>query len=413
MFFKILFITLFGIKIISRVLLDKMNYNYLKEKRGNVPEELKNVVNKAKLEKIDNYNSVKTLFGIFNFLYETAIVMLFLFTPIFIYYVNWVDSFKFIYALRGLLFFLIPLIAGMVLSLPFDYYFHFKIEKSFDFNKYTIGGWLIDKTKLAFLTIVISSIVLVPLFLFVGNSFIFSWRFILISWLSVSTLIFIFTYLAPVIFIPLFYKLKHLENNDLRTKVENLVKKSGFKVRGIFIANESRKSTHGNAMFTGIGNSKKVILFDTLLNNHSDDEILAIVGHEIGHGVKKHGLIFYIFIIFILFIFILAVSILLSSRFVYNSMGIDRIFYAGVFIIYYLFFDVLMYFIEPLMNKFSRKCEYQADAYSKKIMGIGVPLISSFEKFITDDLSVINPHPLYESLHYNHPSLIKRIRALM
>ncbi|MCK4545230.1 hypothetical protein KAU43_06790, partial [candidate division WOR-3 bacterium] len=254
MFFKILFITLFGIKIISRVLLDKMNYNYLKEKRGNVPEELKNVVNKAKLEKIDNYNSVKTLFGIFNFLYETAIVMLFLFTPIFIYYVNWVDSFKFIYALRGLLFFLIPLIAGMVLSLPFDYYFHFKIEKSFDFNKYTIGGWLIDKTKLAFLTIVISSIVLVPLFLFVGNSFIFSWRFILISWLSVSTLIFIFTYLAPVIFIPLFYKLKHLENNDLRTKVENLVKKSGFKVRGIFIANESRKSTHGNAMFTGIGN---------------------------------------------------------------------------------------------------------------------------------------------------------------
>ena len=413
MFFKILFITLFGIKIISRVLLDKMNYNYLKENGGNVPEELKHIVNKAKLEKIDRYNSVKTIFGIFSFLYETAIVMLFLFTPIFIYYVNWVDSFKFVYALRGLLFFLIPLVTGMILSLPFDYYFHFKIEKSFDFNKYTIGGWVIDNVKSAFLIIVISSIILVPLFLFVGNSFIFSWRFILISWLVASTLIFIFTYLAPVLFIPLFYKLKPLEDEILKDKVENLVKKSGFKVRGVFIANESSKSTHGNAMFTGIGNTKKVILFDTLLNNHSDDEILAIVGHEIGHGIKKHGLIFYIFTTIILFVFLVVVSLLLSNGNIYNSMGIDRIFYAGAFIIYYMFFYVLMYFIEPLMYKFARRFEYQADAYSKKIMGTGKPLIYSFEKFITDDLSVINPHPLYESLHYSHPSLIKRIRALM
>ncbi|NIA23105.1 MAG: M48 family metalloprotease [Proteobacteria bacterium] len=412
MIFKIVFITLFGIKIVVKSFIDFLNYDFLRKNRD-IPEEFKGVVDENKIRKIGDYNAVKVKFNLSREIIETAIIMIFLFTPLFKIYFNWIDSLGVIYIVKGVLFFWITLIVDMILMLPMDYYFNFGIEQKYEFNGYSLGGWIIDQIKGLLLGMVIYGIVLIPILKFVNNDFQFSWPFVLWGTLFASSLAFIFMYLVPVLLMPIFYKLKPIEDENLKGKIVELVEKAGFKVRGVYVADESKKSKHANAMFSGFGNSRSVILFDNLLNgNYSDDEILAVLGHEIGHGVHKHILKFYLLVVVEIFLFFLTVAWLLSTQSIYTSMGIDKNFYAGLFLLMILFFYVVGYFVQPFNSALSRRYEYQADAYSKKLLGSGEGLISAFKKFVVNELSVIEPHPIYEWFYYTHPSLIKRIRRL-
>ena len=316
------------------------------------------------------------------------------------------------YLLQGIGFFLALELVGWLFQLPFGYYYHFQIEAAYGFNKYRFSGWIIDSFKNLLVNIVITALILVPVFGIWGNHFSFNWRDVFIGWSLAFIIIITLIYLVPVLFIPFFYKLQPLPDAELRSKIMSLVEKAGFKVRGVFVADESQKSTHANASLSGFGKTKTIILFDTLFKNYEETEILGILAHEIGHGKKRHIQKLLVVIILQAFIFIWFASYLLGTNVPYEFARIPNNFYSGVLITYYFFFELLGYFITPLLSFISRRFEYQADAFSKELVGSGAPLINTFEKFIKRELDNINPHPLYEAFYYSHPTLLKRIKAL-
>lgn len=409
--FSTLFFSLFIFKTFVKLWLDLINLWRLKKHAGVVPTELQSIFDTESLLKNDSYHTAKMYFQMISFLFNSLLVALFLFTPVYRHYSNWTFSWPVPIIVKGIGFFIIPELIGSLIQLPFSYVYHFRIEARYDFNKYRIGGWLTDTLKSLLVNIVLTILILAVILGIWGNSFIFNWRDVLLGWLLALSLIITFVYLVPVILIPFFYKLYPLPDEELQTKIKDLVERAGFKVRGVFMADESQKSTHANASISGLGKSKTIILFDTLVNNYDSEEILGVLAHEIGHGKMRHIQKLLVFIILQAFFFIWFASYLLGTGLPYDFAGIPNIFYSGLLITCF-FFELLGYFISPLMRVISRRFEYQADAFSKRLLGSGAPLIKTFEKFITRELDNLNPHPLYESFYYSHPTLLKRIKAL-
>lgn len=410
--FTSLFVSLFILKLMIRLWLDLMNLGHLKKNTGKVPALLKDLVDSEFLQKTDSYHTAKIVFRIVSYSFNSLLVAFFLFTSAYRQYTNWVSLWPVPYIFQGIGFFFVLEIISWLIQLPFDYYYHFHIEASYGFNKYKFKGWIADAGKSLLINIVLTSLFLALVLGIWGNHFTFNWRDVFLGWGLALILIVTLVYLVPVLFIPFFYKLQPLSDDVLRSKIMNLVEKAGFKTRGVFIADESQKSTHANASLSGFGKTKTIILFDNLVKNYDEAEILAILAHEIGHGKKRHILKLLVLIILQAFMFIWFASYLLGSSLPYEFAKISPIFYSGILIAYFFFFDLLGFFITPILNIISRRFEYQADAFSKELMGSGAPLIRSFEKFVTRELDNINPHPLYESFYYSHPSLLKRIKAL-
>jgi STE24 endopeptidase len=410
--FKVLFILLFSLKIFIKLGLDLMNYSYIKKNAVKIPDELKTMVDTAKLLVINSYNRAKIIFRVVCFLCNSFLLLFFLFSSLYSGYTNWFTYLPIPYLLKGLLFFLILNVITWLLDLPFNYFFHFRIEARYGFNKYTLQRWITDEIKNIAVSSIITTVILSLIFGIWGDNFIFSWNVVFIAWVGSFLLVALFMYLVPILLIPVFYKLKPLENVTLKQNIAEMFKQSGFKVRGIFMADESKKSAHANALITGIGQSKTIIIFDTLLDHYTDEEILAMIAHEIGHGKKGHLFKLMSLMIVELFLFILFASYLLSAEFPYQAMGISKILYSGIFFAYIFFFDLLTFFVQPFLSSYSRALEYEADGFSKQLLGSGAPLQSSFRKLISNEMDNINPHPWYEAFYYSHPTLLKRIEAL-
>lgn len=410
--FRIFFFGVLLAKIALKFLLYLLNFKHLQTHAGNVPEELAETIDAATLKRIDSYNAAKNIFFSLSDLLGSILLMIFLFTPLYAAYTDWIDHFQVIYPIRAILFFGILSLIDWFVNLPLDYYFHFVIEARFGFNKYRTGTWLVDALKSLVINIVITMIILGFIFSIWSNDFQFKWHDVFLGWSAAVFLIITFMVLVPVLFIPFFYKLTPLPDSELKDNVTALVRDSGFKVRGVFVADESSKSTHVNAQFAGLGKTKTIILFDNLVNHYTTEEILGILAHEIGHGKKRHNLKLVAMVSLEILAFIVGSSLILAAKWPYEAMGISKILYSGGFFIYLLFFDGLLYFVQPFFSLYSRQMEYEADSYAKKALGTGAPLIATFKRFIADELDNINPHPWYEAYYYSHPSLMKRIKAL-
>ena len=408
--FKALFVSLFILRIVVKLCLDIINLLHLKKNAGKVPALLKDLVDSGSLFKTDSYHTAKMIFRIISTLFNSILVALFLFTPAYRYYTNWVAQWPVPYMLKGIGFFFFLELTSWVIQLPFDHYFHFHLEALYGFNKYQFKGWLADAVKTLLISVITTTLILTVVLGIWDNQSNFNWRDVFWGWSLAFVFIITLVYLVPILLIPLFYNLQPLADGKLQSKIKDLVEKAGFKVRGVFMADESKKSAHANASISGFGKSKTIILFDTLMDNYEDGEILAVLAHEIGHGKLGHILKLLLIIIVQAFIFIWFASYLLSSNLPYHFAKIPNT--LGLLITYYFFFELLGYFINPLLSLISRRFEYQADAFSKELVGSGTPLIKTFEKFITRELENINPHPLFESFYYSHPTLLKRIKAL-
>jgi len=222
----------------------------------------------------------------------------------------------------------------------------------------------------------------------------------------------IFIYLIPIIILPFFFKLKKLENQELTQKIEQIITISNLKVKAIYSADASERTTHSNACVAGFGNTKKIIIFDTMLNgNYSNDEICAVLAHEIGHIKHKHILKMIAISAFETLIMLIILLFLLSNIKLYNAFNIPQLLFAGL-PIGLIVFNSLGFLLNAISNTISRYFEKQADDYSVKIMGSAKPLIATFKYFIERDLANIHIHPLYEFLHLSHPSLLHRIKRL-
>ena len=395
-------------------LLDYMNHRNWKDE---IPNELKDFYNKEKYKKAKNYALSKNKISLFS----SSLSFLLVISLIVFNGYGIIDQFvssnlsKFFDSLQissnfiqSGIFFLILFILNSFISIPFSYYNTFVIEEKFGFNKTTKLTFFIDIIKSTLLSFFIGGILLfLALYLYENlNDGFWLWL-----WIGLSLLMILINMFYADLIVPIFNKLTPLDDGELRNKIEKYSKDVGYLLKNIYVIDGSKRSTKANAFFSGLGPRKTIALYDTLIEKHTENELVAVLAHEVGHFKKKHifsGLIMSIIQIGIMsFFFELClklpeISIALG--------GLESSFHLGL-VGFSIIFSPISILSGIIMNYNSRKNEFEADAYAKETFN-GEDLSLALKKLSVDSLSNIYPHPLYVFFHYSHPPLIQRLRAL-
>ena len=395
-------------------LLDYMNHRNWKDE---IPNELKDFYDKEKYKKAKNYALSKNKISLFS----SSLSFLLVISLIVFNGYGTIDQFvssilsKFFEShqiisnfIQSGVFFLILFILNSIISIPFSYYNTFVIEEKFGFNKTTKLTFFIDIIKSTLLSFFIGGILLfLALYLYENlNDGFWLWL-----WIGLSLLMILINMFYADLIVPIFNKLTPLDDGELRNKIENYSKDVGYLLKNIYVIDGSKRSTKANAFFSGLGPRKTIALYDTLIEKHTENELVAVLAHEVGHFKKKHifsGLIMSIIQIGIMsFFFELClklpeISIALG--------GLESSFHLGL-VGFSIIFSPISILSGIIMNYNSRKNEFEADAYAKETFN-GEDLSLALKKLSVDSLSNIYPHPLYVFFHYSHPPLIQRLRAL-
>ncbi|MFC1770449.1 M48 family metallopeptidase [Candidatus Margulisiibacteriota bacterium] len=320
-----------------------------------------------------------------------------------------VRSFGFGYLVSGLFFVGILLLFLQFFGLPFEIYRTFVIEKKYGFNKTTVKTFIIDRIKLVVLGGIIGSFLLAGVLLFFNKLGANAW---FVVWLFVFIVQLILYIIAPIWIMPLFNKFENLEDGELRQAVATYIKSQKYKIKGIYKMDGSKRSTKTNAFFTGFGRFRRIVLFDTLISKHSIPELIAVIGHEVGHYKKAH-----IYKLMVLSMLSLGLMLFIFSWFI-NNPYLFAAFKMENFSIYasLVFFGFLFTPIELLISFFSkvlsRKYEFEADYFAAATTKDPENMILALKKLSVENLSNLTPHPVKVFLEYSHPPVLERIEAL-
>jgi len=314
--------------------------------------------------------------------------------------------------IRALLFFGILALVSSILNIPFSVYSTFVIEERYGFNRTNAKTFILDLIKGALLSIVMGGLILsliVYLYLKLGADF--WWA----AWLVVAAFMLFMTLFYSNIIVPLFNKQTPLEEGDLRTAIDEFAQKVGFKLDNIYVIDGSKRSTKANAYFTGLGAKKRIVLYDTLIADHSIEELVAVLAHEIGHYKKKHtrlslilGLLQSAIMFYLLSLFIAPGDEIAQAA--ADALGAEPSFQIGVLVFGILYTPISM-LLGIFMNMLSRKNEYEADAFAKEHYS-GAYLSQALIKMSVKHLSNLSPHPAYVFVYYSHPPLMARLNAM-
>jgi len=373
-----------------------------------LPDELKDIYPPEKYAQQQEYQRVNSRFGLvaggFSFLLMFIVLLFGL--------LGWFDTY-----LRGytshflslpLVFFAVLMIANELISFPFDWYATFTIEERFGFNKSTRKLFLVDWLKGIVLNIVLGGIILSAIVFIYHYTLDEFWIY---AWIVVSGFSLVMTFFYSEWIVPLFNKQTPLEEGELRDAIESLAKKAGFRLSTIFVMDGSKRSTKANAYFTGFGKKKRIVLFDTLMNDLSTEEIVAVLAHEIGHYKKKHVLYSLLLSILTTGITFYIVSLFLGNIRLAEALGGTLAsFHLGIIGFAFLFTPISEV-LGLAINHISRKNEYEADGFAVQF-GLGDALISALKKISVQSLSNLNPHPLVVFWYYSHPTLLQRIKGI-
>ena len=401
------FFIIIGLVIFNYLFSNILDYLNHKNWKDDIPNELKGFYKKEKYKKAKDYSVSKNKIGFLSNTLSFALVFSLLFFNGYGLINELVSSFETNFIKSGL-FFLILFLLNTLISLPFSYYNTFVIEEKFGFNKTTKITFFLDQVKSSILSILIGGVLLfLALYLYdtINQGF---WLWL---WIGLSLLMVLINMFYADIIVPIFNKLTPLEDGELRSKIEKYSNEVGYLLKNIYVIDGSKRSTKANAFFSGLGPRKTIALYDTLIEKHTVNELVAVLAHEVGHYKKKHifsGLIFSIMQIGIItFFFELCLSLPEISQ---ALGGTDVSFHLGI-IGFSILFSPISILSGIFMNYISRKNEFEADDYAKQTFN-GEDLALALKKLSVDSLSNIYPHPLYVFFHYSHPPLIKRLRAL-
>lgn len=414
---EVWFLIIMGLVIFNYLFSNILDYLNHKNWKDEIPSELKDFYDKKKYKQAKQYAISKNKIGLLSSTTSFLLVVSFLVFNGYGYIDQLVNSFSLNLFLpfeinnsfiESGIFFLILFTLNLIISIPFSYYNTFVIEENFGFNKTSKSTFFFDIIKSSMLSILIGGFLLfLALYLYdsLNDGF---WLYL---WIGLSLLmVFINMFYADLI-VPIFNKLTPLENGELRKKIENYSKQVGYLLKNIYVIDGSKRSTKANAFFSGLGPRKTIALYDTLIEKHSENELVAVLAHEVGHFKKKHvfsGLLMSVIQIGVMtFFFELCLKLPEISQ---ALGGSDVSFHLGL-IGFTIIFSPISMMSGILMNYISRKNEFEADSYAKETYN-GDDLSLALKKLSVDSLSNIYPHPLYVFFHYSHPPLIKRLRAL-
>jgi len=374
-----------------------------------VPAEFVGVYAPDRYRESQRYLRVKTRFELVSATFELACLLLFWGLGGFERLDTWLRGFHQGPILTGILY-LGALAAGReVLEFPFETYETFVIEQRFGFNRATLKTFVLDRLKgwglaallmVGFLTIVLNLLERFGLQI---------WP---VAWLITVAASILLTYLAPTLILPLFFKFSSLPDGPLRDGILAYCHKQNFPLRDLLVIDGSRRSSKANAFFTGFGRNKRIALFDTLIENHSEPELIAVLAHEVGHFKHRHVIQHFVFAqINLCFLFVLA-SLCLSRPELYAAFGVTHASYYVGFALFSLLVQPLTIILGVVLNFLSRRHEFEADRFAAETTGQPAALILALKKLSKDSLSNLTPHPLLVGLHFTHPPVLERIRAL-
>jgi len=402
---QLLFYILIGIIIANFIFdqfLDALNAKHFND---SLPEELSDVYDDKEYERSQAYKKTRYRFGILTSTFSLILTLAFFFLEGFAYVDDIARSISDNSIVIALIFFGIILLASDILTTPFSYYSTFVIEEKFGFNKTTKATFFLDKLKGWLMGALLGGGILALIIWFyqlTGNDF---WIY---AWIIVTIFSIFMNMFYSKLIVPLFNKQTPLEDGSLRQKIEAYAKNVGFQIDKIFIIDGSKRSTKANAYFSGFGKEKRITLYDTLVNDLEEEEIVAVLAHEVGHYKRKH-------IIYNLSLSILTTGLTLwiLSLFVSNpifsqALSVEETSFHIGLIVFGILYTPISEITGLLMNLLSRKFEYQADDFAKETYA-AAPLISSLKKLSSNSLSNLTPHPSYVFFHYSHPSLGQRI----
>ena len=398
-----IFFILFGF-IFSSIL----EYINSKNWKDSVPDSLKDFYKESDYKKAKSYKLDRDRVSLISSLISTTLTIIFIFSGVY----GKVSDYSLYYFdnpfLQSAGFFLFFLLISTIIGLPISYYSVFIIEEKYGFNKSTLSTFIKDKIKGLIISLLIGGFILyisIQLYNFFEANF---WIWL---WVFLSAIIIFTNMFYTSLIVPIFNKLSPLEEGSLKNKIEKYSKKIGYSLDKIFVIDGSKRSSKANAFFSGLGPKKTIALFDTLIDKHEEDELVAVLAHEVGHYKKNHikqGLLLSIsqvgIICYILQLCLNEPNLSLALG------GLESSFHLSLIAFSFLF-SPLSIIIGIGMNIFSRKNEYEADKYAKETYN-GESLKNALKKLSSDSLTNLYPHPLYVFVHYSHPPLLKRLEAL-
>jgi STE24 endopeptidase len=401
------YLALFLFSTVAQVGVDFTQSAHLKRHAQEVPPELDGLIESGKLIRTGQYSIEKLWLDLIGGLIGKAVLLYLILSGLLPWVAKNVAHLPFV--VQGLLFFSIPSMAGAFITLPFGYYHVFILEQKYGFNTRTFRTWLMDLLKSGALSIVLGGALLSCLLVMVKYTGKTWWIW---AWAIFFSFEVLMSLLYPTLFAPMFNKFTPISPGPLAEKISGLAEREGLMIKGVYEMDAKRRSRHTNAYVTGMGKTKRIVLFDTLLASHDEDEILAILAHEIGHIKRGHLKKQIILLAITSLMFLYLASLLISCKVVYESFGFDyRALYAGLFLAAVLW-EPLSFFLSPIASGISRRFELEADLYVLRVLGSPWPFIGALKKMAMDNFSNLHPHPLYVFFHYSHPPFLRRIAIL-
>lgn len=381
---------------------------YVAAHRDEVPTAFKDQISLSAHQKAADYTVAKGKFKRSETLYSMVILLLWtLGGGLAILYGAW-SQLEMGPMLGGVLFFLSFLLIGSLLELPYSYYKTFILEDKFGFNRQTPGLFFSDFIKQTILMMVVGGLLIWVALWMMNSAGDYWWLYLWAAWMGFAVFM---MWAYPAFIAPLFNKFTPLEDEQLHKRVENLLSRCGFKSQGIFVMDGSRRSGHGNAYFTGMGNNKRIVFFDTLLNTLNEDQIEAVLAHELGHFSRKH-VVKNMFVMAGLSLLGLALLGWASGQaWFFEGLGANTESNAMALALFMLVIPVFLFFLHPLMTALSRKYEYEADDYAASVANAD-DLIAALVALYKENASTLTPDPLVSAVYDSHPPAALRIAHL-
>jgi STE24 endopeptidase len=413
--FAIIALVLILARATTELWLSRMNQRHVRARAGEVPPEFREVMDKSKYRRSIDYTLAKSRFEDVTCVFDAVILIAILFSGVLPWAFGKLGASygSSVWAMTGFL-----LIAGIALSLPalpFAWYSQFKIEQEFGFNTTKMKTWVLDRVKGLLLALVLGYpllVLILKLIEWTGANW----------WIWAAAVVVVFQLLllvmAPALIMPLFNKFAPLPEGALRQRLFALARRTHFPTKSIDVMDGSKRSRHSNAFFTGLGRFRKIVLFDTLIAQLAEPELEAVLAHEIGHYKKRHVIKMLAISFAGVFVAFGAIAWLARQQWFYGAFGFQHQtgFAAAnvvpAILLFALLAGTITFWISPFIHSWSRRFEYEADAFACAAMGETQSMIQALRKLSEKNLSNLTPHPLYSRFYYSHPTLLERERTL-
>ncbi len=406
--FTLIFLVVLAASIATRLWLSQRQARHIMAHRDRVPEAFAEKIPLADHQKAADYSTTKIRFGRISLAWESAWLLIWtLGGGLALVDAQW-QTLELSPLWTGIAVILSVMIIMSLLEIPFSLYSTFVIEERFGFNKTTLKIWFTDMLKSAMLMAIIGIPLIAVILWLMNQAGEFWWLYAWGVW-TAFTLFMIWAY--PAFIAPLFNKFSALEDESLKARIDSLLQRCGFKSKGVFVVDGSRRSAHGNAYFTGFGSNKRIVFYDTLLESLNENEVEAVLAHELGHFKRNHIKKSMLLSILMTLAGFALLAWLMKSPWFYSAMGVEHMTTYNALLLFMFILPVFTYFISPLFSALSRKHEFEADDFAKEQADYRA-LVSALVNMYRENASTLTPDPIHSMFYDSHPPASIRINHL-